>query len=247
MLPAKQCLEPFDCSVFGTDDRLVMDVELIFFEGLPQCDFKDAAFLGMGVKLWLIGVVRAAALVLRPIEREIGRADQHFNRTPVTRADSRPDRRADVERVLIDFIWFRQCLDDAARQAKHAGRVTCIAHDDAELVTAEPTAHILIGHQPLQPFGNTGQQAVTDRVAEGIIDLFEPVEIDHHKGTTSAPALGFGHGFAKGLGDLQAVGQAGQRVETRHVVDLVGGAALRGHVRSHTAKPQERPVFIMTR
>ena len=90
-VPTQKCLEPFDDAAFGTDHGLIMHKKLVVLERLAQRDFEHATFLGMLVKLRLVGVVRPATLIFRTIEGQIGRADERFNRTPIARANGSAD------------------------------------------------------------------------------------------------------------------------------------------------------------
>ncbi len=95
-----------------------------FSSALAQRHFEHAALLGLDVELRLVGVEGAAAGILRAIQREVGRADQHFGGAPVARADRDADRRADIERVLVDLIGPRQRVDDRPGPAARCGRVS---------------------------------------------------------------------------------------------------------------------------
>ena len=71
-----------------------------------------------------------------------------------------------------------------------------------------------------QPWPHLAEQGVADAVAEGVVDLLEPVEVqDEHRG--GAPGGHARVGGAEGLEDLPAVGQAGELVGPR-LVPAVG-------------------------
>ena len=224
-----------------------MHEKLVVLERLAQRDFEDAAFLGMLVKLRLVGVVRAAALIFRAIKRQIGRTDKHFDRTAIARAHGSADRGTDIKRVLVDFIGFRQGIDNAARKPIELVVVAGIKHDDGKFVAAQTTAHVAAFHHRFETVGNARQQPVANGMPKRVIDRFEPVEIDHHERTFAAPAIRFGHGFAECFGHLQAVGQAGQRVEPRHVIDFVRRATLSRHVRPDAAETEKGSAVVVTR
>jgi len=81
-------------------------------------------------------------------------------------------------------------------------------------------------------------------MTQGIVDRFEPVEIDHHEGTARAPLRGVAHGIAQRLGQHHAVGQASERIVARHVRDLVRAFALLGDIGADPAKAIEIAVVV---
>ena len=146
MAPAQQCLEPCQQARIGGDDGLIVQMQLVVLHRLAQRHFEDPAFLCLDVQLRLIAVERAAAGILRPVEREIGRADQHFCRPAVARSDRDADARADIERMLIDLVGPGKRFDDPLGQPLDPRRIARVADHDRELVAAEPTDHLVLGH-----------------------------------------------------------------------------------------------------
>ena len=147
--------------------------------------------------------------------------------------------------MLIDFIGLRQRFDNAAREAIQLIVVACIKHHNGKFIATKTTAHVAAFHERFEPFSDTGQQPVSDGMAECIVYCFKSVEVDHHERAFAAPAFGFRHRFTQPFGHLQAVWESGERVITRHMVDLVGAAALCRYIRSHAAEPEERSAVII--
>ena len=85
IVPAQQRLEPRQPLGRGVDDGLVIELQLAAIERLAQRDLEHAALLRIDVQLRLIGVEDAAAGILRPVQRQIGRANQRFGGAPVAR------------------------------------------------------------------------------------------------------------------------------------------------------------------
>ena len=149
--------------------------------------------------------------------------------------------------MRIDLVRARQRLDDPLRQRLDIGGVAGIAYHDGEFVAAQAAAHRILVHQLCETFGDTAQEAVADRVAERVVDRLEPVEIDHHEGAAARPFVRIRHRARQRFVDHQAVGQAGQRVEACHAVDLVGGGALFGDVGADAAETAEGAAFVEPR
>ena len=80
-----------------------------------------------------------------------------------------------------------------------------------------------------------------------IVDRLESVEVDHHETAARAPFVGLAHRARELFVELKAIREAGQRVEPRHAVDLVGRFAFGGDVAPDPAEAEERPQLIVTR
>ncbi|CAN5918119.1 hypothetical protein BH23ACT10_BH23ACT10_01790 [soil metagenome] len=92
-----------------------------------------------------------------------------------------PDARTDLERQAVDTERFTQrcqhALGDVGR-----GVIVGPGHQDRELVTAQPRDGVALADSLLQPLGDAGQQLVADAVAERVVDLLEPVEVNEQHG-----------------------------------------------------------------
>ena len=60
---------------------------------------------------------------------------------------------------------------------------------------------------------------IADSVAEGVIDVLEPIQIDKQQGKAGLTALGDGLHLAEAVIEQKAVGQSGQKVVMGHVLD----------------------------
>ena len=101
--------------------------------------------------------------------------------------------------------------------------------DDGELVAAEAGDQIVAAHDAAQALRDVENELVADMVAERVVDVLEMIEIDveHRRGRTAAAHLA-DHGFEP-LAEIDAVGQAADRVMQREVAEprLTGGDRLR--------------------
>ena len=93
-------------------------------------------------------------------------------------------------------------------------------HD--ELVAAEAADRVGLAQHAGDPRGDDAQQLVADRVAEGVVDALEAVEVDEHRRRLGAAAAGVGEHLLGAVHDQRAVGQAGERVVQRLVAQLAG-------------------------
>ena len=102
----------------------------------------------------------------------------------------------------------------------------------------------MIAHHRLQAVGNLAEQGVADRVAERVVDVLEPVEIDHEQRAAFLPVRGVAQGFVERLTHHRPVGQAGQRIEAGKARNLALAAALLGQVGADAPKPEEASALV---
>ena len=89
----------------------------------------------------------------------------------------------------------RQVVDDDRRleAARHPGRdhggfgLRRVREQDGELVAPKPRHRVTSSGQRRKPPGHLPQHLVPDCVAKGVIDLLEPVDVEHQKGELLVP------------------------------------------------------------
>ena len=246
-IPAHQRLEAHQLFGVRVDHRLIVQHHLVAPQRGAQRDLELAAFLGRGVELRFEAAMFAPAHVLGLIERKVGVAHHLFDRAAIARAFGRTDAGADIERVVIDLIGLRQAVDHPpGKIGDHLGGAR-IADHDGEFVPAQTPDHLVLAHQRLQPRRNLREQLVAGHVAKRIVHRLETVEIDHQQRAAGAPLDSIAQRLAQRLGQLQAVGQLGERVVSGEIGDLLGGFALFGDVRADPAEAGEPAMFVAHR
>ncbi len=102
--------------------------------------------------------------------------------------------------------------DDAGVAGGTAGQ------HDGELVATEPGQDVAVADGGPEPDGDLLQEVVAAGVAEGVVDLLEPVEVDHEDGEVVVAVRQFG---LQGRAEGGAVRQARQQVVQRAVLHLL--------------------------
>ena len=150
---------------------------------------------------------RVAALRLDGVERHVGREQQIVRRRRVVGVL----RDADADRPVVAGL-------DAARHLQRAGRVGR-REDQGELVAAEPGREV---DAPAggQYVGQLAQRGVARGVAALVVDRLEAVDVDGQQAERLAGALGAVELLVEALLECAAVGQPGQRVGVRGLVEL---------------------------
>ena len=103
----------------------------------------------------------------------------------------------------------RRAVPEAGRDLLRAHRVG-VGQQDGELVTAHPGEQVAVLQGALQAGADQAQQVVADTVPEAVVDLLEPVQVDHEDG--ARPATVAVDGGLQLLDEAAAVGQPGQRI-----------------------------------
>ncbi len=84
-----------------------------------------------------------------------------------------------------------------------------------ELVTAQPRDGVDLAERALEPLADVDEELVAVVVAEGVVDLFEPVQVDQQQRRREQLPVGRPDGLAGAVAQQGAVGQAGQPVVQR--------------------------------
>ena len=117
-----------------------------------------------------------------------------------------------------------------------------------ELVAAEPCHQVALADLRAQALGDFAQQLVPGRMAKGVVDRLETVEVDEKNGQALAAAPRLADCMLERVGHRGAVVQAGQRIVRRHVLNgaqrieqfRVGPHDARPHHADARPDPRER-------
>ena len=89
-------------------------------------------------------------------------------------ADAPPDR----DLLAPDRERHLQRVDHPFRDCQGALELHLVRQEDRELVAAEPGRQVVGSHAAADPVGHGRQQPVAGRVAEGVVDDLEVVEVE---------------------------------------------------------------------
>ena len=189
------------------DDRLIGDPQAVVLDRGAQLVFQELALDQVRIHRRVVDAGSIAALVLRPVERQIGMAHDVGRAADILVDDGDADAGADDDGLIGDGVG-RADGGDHARGDRLQGRVIEAAGgDDGELVAAEPGDHVVATQGAGEPLGDAADELVADRVAERVVDILEVVEIDveHGRGRTALAHL-LDHGLEP-LAEEDAIGQ----------------------------------------
>ena len=162
-----------------------------------------------------------AAGFLGPIHRLGGVAQQLLAVCVVQREQRHADagRQADTRSRALQ--WFTDPAQNLEYSLVAVGDILDIPQQQGEFVTADACQGVSCIQALLQALGHADQQLVADVVAEAVVDRLEHVQIQQADRQSPATALGQGGSLLQAVGEQGAVGQAGEGIEMRQLVDAL--------------------------
>ena len=160
-------------------------------------------------------------MVLGAIQRHVGVAQQQIRVGAVVGKQRDADAGSDVQPVAVDEERFGQRLDQLLRHDGGAARIDQVGLDEDEFVAADTGQRVARAQSSPQPHGDPLQQSVADRMAEGVVDVLEVIEIHHHHRDALPMPPGAGQRLAQAVAQHDAVRQSGQGVVVSQTVDVV--------------------------
>ena len=137
MPPAEQGLEAADLARPDIDQRLVEDLEFLLHDGAPQVGLQLVPGLHADVHLRLEEPEGPAPIGLRPVQRQVGAAQQPVGIHPVLRRDGDAEAGADDDAVALDLVGPADLGDDPPGERLGIARLVDRGLHDGELVPAD--------------------------------------------------------------------------------------------------------------
>jgi hypothetical protein len=121
--------------------------------------------------------------------------------------------------VPIDTEGVRGELQDPFRERGEHRRIRHLRHDDGEFVAGQARQQVAVPQRCFEALRRRLQKAVADRMAEGIVDRFEAVQVEHEQRGLVAVLLAAGESGHHELLELLPVRQSGEFVMQCEVTD----------------------------
>ncbi len=100
-----------------------------------------------------------------------------------------------------------------------------VIEENNELIAPEPGRGVVGSQASLEPGGDGLEQQIAARMAEGVVDDLETVEVEEQDGAAPFLALCPRQRLIEPVVEQQAVGEPGERVVVGHVIQLRLGPA----------------------
>ena len=237
MIPSGQHLEADDLLRRNIDYRLIDERKLAAAERVAQIFFQGAPLRSFEMHRFFVKTVGAAPRILGAVKRKIGIAHERCRLHFAAFMHGDADRGANADLRSLDDIRQRQRFDDALGQLFKVGSRNQLGQYDLKFVSTKAPHRATFIYHALKPVRHLNQQGITRGVAQRIVDLLEPVEIEQEQRARLALAhMALERLFEQPV-DFQAVGKARQRVVAGELLKRVLRFTHVGEIGAAAAKP----------
>ncbi len=211
VLPADECLDTNDQSVFQADQRLIMENEFPLDQRTTQVAFHQQSIERRGIHFAGIELEVIPSHLLGSIHCGIGILEQHFQIQAIVRINADAQRWRDREFMARDF---EGAPEDLNQPMGHFGRRSRMksGHGKNEFITAQPRQGINAPHDAIQSPRHLAQQLVADTVTQRIVDALEMIQVEKNDGNFSLLALGSRQHLHKTFAQQAPIRQSGQHI-----------------------------------
>ena len=133
-----------------------------------------------------------------------------------------PDAQVDRDGLLVDDERLIHGIKDLFRDQHRAGHIGRAPGHDGKLVAAIAGYRVRLAQHATHALAHLLQQPVTGLVAEAVVYTLEPVQVHQEDRTRFHLALAGTDGFLEPLLKERSVGQPGQRIVERLVLQRFG-------------------------
>ena len=239
MVPAHEGLDADDGTGAQRDLGLVVHLQLAVGQRVAQPTEQSEPAGRVAVAVGHVEL-DAGALLLGEVHGDVGPTHDRVDVLTVLGEHRDPDARLELEEHSLDVEGPGESLPDAVRHLDCRVGAAHRVEQDGVLVPTEPGHDVVGSQRPLDPLGDDGQQPVTDLVAQCVVDLLEPVEVEQAESDVHLLATCLVEPGGQLAEDHLAVRQPGERVVQRLMLLLAGdGRGLANGVQRQQEQRQE--------
>ncbi|MNF71292.1 hypothetical protein D3C84_532390 [compost metagenome] len=245
MLPAHQRLDTDQATGLEVVNRLVIHAQFLLFQRTAQFGCRLNPLLRMSSQFFGVERVTVATSAFGLEQGRVGVAQQLFSAQGITGKQADADAGVDKQPMTVNVKRLLETVDDPLGQCCGMHQLWTTFSQYGELIAAQPRQRDARAEHGLQAFGHGLEQLVTDRVPEAVIDHLEMIQIDHQQRTAALLDLRRRQCLLGTVGEQQAVGQIGQWIVMRQVLEFVLGILDRADVGKHRDVVAELAVVVM--
>ncbi len=220
-VPAGQRLETQRRHRLRVEDRLENERQFIVEHGHLQSLFDNMVVANLRFVFRAEQHGFTAQNTLGEVERIVGAFEQEVRRRRIVGIDGQAHRTADMRLSCADIVRQAELVANTAAQALQPVFRYISRNQQGEFIAAQSRqgqalplgVAALCGLDIAQALADFAQQAVAGRMAIGVVDRLEAVEVDNTDGEARAGLFGLFVELGQGRKERAAVGQARQAVE----------------------------------
>jgi hypothetical protein len=130
----------------------------------------------------------------------------------INRVNGDTNARPDVNRVSIKAKGLAERSGDFLRGHRRTIGAIQVGQDNGKFIAAQPSRRFRLAHAGAQSLSRLLEQPIAGGMAQGVIDIFEVIEVDQQHGQEPAGTVCAAQCLEQGVAEESAIGQTGQRV-----------------------------------
>ena len=233
MVPPDERLEAEHLPGFEVDQRLVLEEELGSSQRQPELALEPMAVLGVRLDARAGELDGSGSTHLGDVHGGVGLAQELALLVAILGAQGDADAGGDVKHVVVDDQRSGQLVEHLRRHERGVLGLGDLRQDHDELVATETSQCVLAPQTARQPAGHVDEHLVSHIVAEAVVDDLEIVEVEEQHGQRGGAAPGPNQRLLHAVGEEKSVGEPGQRVVVREVLETLLGLLPLGDVPEH--------------
>jgi hypothetical protein len=244
-VPAQQGFHADHVAAVQADLRLVMNGQFAIGQGVAQGAFETEAAGGVGIHFRRVEAEGVTSGLLGPRQRRIRRLEQIVGAAAVARGDADADAGGEGDGLAGDDQRLGDGVEHALGQGDGVVFLAQAGHDETEFVAGAAADGVTLTHLQIQAADDFAQGLVAGGRTEAFIDRAEAVEVEQDHRRLPVETLGSEQRLGEAVGEQVAVGQVGQRVVARQVLDALGCRLAFGKVAEDADVVRQPPVAVI--
>ena len=207
---------------------MVEDDQLVPLERAAQLALQHQSFDRSGIHAGYVEGAGIAAILFRVIHRRIGIADQVDHIFSVIGTDRDSGAGGQVNLLLVYIKGSADFIEQRAGETPQGLAVIAIQRqivdEHGELVARQAADHRVLAQIPRKPLAQDLERAIAGGMAEGVVDLLEPIQVQVQQCERALVAPRTRNRLLQQMLELHAVRHFRERVVARQVADTALGA-----------------------
>src|SRR5215207_4544560 len=187
MIPSQECFESGNFVAREIDDRLVIEFEFTIGKRTVQLASPLTSSLVLQVEFRGKEPKCIPPFRLCVIKRQIRVLEYRIDGVSVFRGNGDSDAREGGNAMVAELCGLRESGNDLASKSRTFFTAVLHRHDDREFIPAQAGNKVAVPQSVSKAVGHAAQERIAGRMAEGVVDLFEIVEIEQHDCEPAAP------------------------------------------------------------
>ena len=223
--PAREGFEADDGVGGEIEFGLVVDADLAVLDGAAQFALEHHAFARGAAEAVAKLDDAVFAVALGGEHGAVGVAQELAAFGAVIGEDADADAGGDADGVVLDGKGVFEDVEGTVGGAVGVGHGLHVVKDEGELIAADAGEGVGLAEAGFEALGNLAEEGIADAVAEAVIDQLEAVEVDIEERDFAVLAAALGEAVREAIGEQAAIGQAGEVVDERSVLQASFGVA----------------------